>query len=53
MSRLDREWLDAKRKYDAACKQYGKGSRVAAERQRDMRAITNRILKRNMRKAAA
>ncbi len=52
MSKLDRDWLDAKRKYEAACKQYGKGSRVAAERQRDMRAITNRILRRDMRRAA-
>ena len=49
---LDQLWLDAKRKYEAAVSQYGKGSRVAAERQRDMRAITNRILKRNMRRAA-
>jgi len=52
MSKLDRSWLEAKQKYDAACKQYGKGSRVAAERQRDMRAITNRILRRNLRRAA-
>jgi hypothetical protein len=52
MSKLDRSWLEAKHKYDAAVAQYGKGSRVAAERQRDMRAITNRILRRDMRKVA-
>lgn len=49
---LDQLWLDAKRKYDAACKQYGTGSRVAQIRWQDMAAITARILRRNMRKAA-
>jgi len=51
MSKLDRNWADAKRRYDAAVKQYGPHSRVASERWRDMMEITNRILKRNMRKA--
>lgn len=49
---LDQLWLDAKRKYEAACKQYGKGSRVAQIRWQDMMAITNRILRRNLRRAA-
>ena len=49
---LDQLWHEAKRKYEAAVAQYGKGSRVAAERQRDLAAITARILRRNMRKAA-
>ena len=52
MSKLDRDWLEAKRKYDAACKQYGHGSRVAKIRWQDMMAITNRILRRNLRRAA-
>jgi len=53
MSPLDRSWLEAKQKYDAAVAQYGKGSRVAQIRWQDMMAITNRILRRNMRKVAA
>jgi hypothetical protein len=52
MSKLDRSWLDAKRKYDAAVAQYGKDSRAAKIRWQDMAAITARILRRNMRKAA-
>ena len=50
---LDQLWHEAKRKYDAAVAQYGKGSRVAQIRWQDMAAITARILRRNMRRAAA
>ena len=53
MSKLESDWLEAKRKYDKAVKDYGRGSRVALTRWQDMAAITARILRRDMKRRAA
>ncbi len=53
MSKLESDWLEAKRKYDRAVKDYGRGSRVAQARWQDMAEITARILRRDNRKRKA
>ena len=47
---LDNQWLIAKIKRDHAAKTAKPGSRVTKAREQDLLEITNRILRRNMRK---
>ena len=47
---LDKQYLQARALYNSTVAQYGMGSRVATERARDMAAIVNRILRRDLRK---
>ena len=50
---LDKQYAQAKALYDSAVQQYGKGSRVANERAKDLAQIVNRILRRDNRKRKA
>ncbi len=49
---LDKQWFQAKAKYESAVSQFGPDSRLAKYLQRELVSITNRILKRDRRKAA-
>jgi hypothetical protein len=47
---LDKQYAQARALYNSAVAQYGPRSRVANERAKDMAAIVNRMLRRDMRK---
>lgn len=47
---LDKQYAQARALYQSAVSQYGKGSRVASERAKDMAQIVNRLLRRDLRK---
>jgi hypothetical protein len=49
---LNKQYHQAKAKYDSAVSQFGENSRLAKYLQRELVQITNRILKRDRRKAA-
>lgn len=49
---LDKQWFQAKAKYESAVSQFGPDSRLAKYLQREFVQITNRLLKRKMRKSA-
>lgn len=49
---LDKQWFQAKAKYESAAAQFGPNSRLAKYLQKELTQITNRLLKRNMRKAS-
>ncbi len=50
---LDKQYTQARALYQSAVAQYGKGSRVANERAKDLAQIVNRMLRRDLRKGKA
>lgn len=52
MTRLDREYFAAQRKYEKALKIRGLNSETTRQIHREFVRITARVLKRNMRKSA-